>query len=380
MWRKAEKLQFLATNDVPWRTIEPDNAYTWLVPGHAVEFGESVPIEGLFDLYTAGLKTNRDQVAYDWDVAKLSYRIQTFIAAYNAEVHRHKAQRDADWPSLVNWSRDLKQDALRGRIAQFEESKIRLSLYRPFAKRWLFFDRILNEEVYQWPKIGGRVICASGVGAEKPFAAFAADSVTDLNFFGGGSVPKWFPLSHLKDEALIQFRQRYTDDSITKEAIFHYIYALLHHTEYRERYSANLKRELPRIPFAPDFHSFAVAGKELARLHVGYESLEPWPLDRIETKGVPYSERVTKMKLAQDKQSLWVNASLTLAAIPPETFDYRLGSRSALDWIIDQYQIKGQSDPNREDDPGYIIRLIGQVVRVSIETQRIVKSLPAFRN
>jgi predicted helicase len=161
------------------------------------------------------------------------------------------------------------------------------------------------------------------------------------------------------DAAVAQFRQRYSDDAIIKENIFHYIYALLHHPEYRERYAANLKRELPRIPFAPVFHAFAAAGKELARLHVGYESLDPWPLERIETKGVPYSERVTKMKLSPDKQSLWVNESLTLAGIPPETFDYRIGSRSALDWIIDQYQVKGESDPNPEDDAGYIVRLIG---------------------
>jgi predicted helicase len=180
--------------------------------------------------------------------------------------------------------------------------------------------------------------------------------------------------------AQTQFRHHYTDDTITKESIFHYIYALLHHPEYRERYAANLKRELPRIPFAPDFHAFATAGKELARLHIEYESLDPWPLTRIENKDVPYSERVAKMKLSPDKQSLWLNESLTLAGIPPETFEYRLGSRSALDWIVDQYQIKGDSDPNREDDPAYIVRLIGQVVRVSIETQRIVQSLPAFRH
>jgi predicted helicase len=193
--------------------------------------------------------------------------------------------------------------------------------------------------------------------------------IADLHLVGAGASTQCFPISHLKDSALTQFHQRYSDDAITKEDIFHYIYALLHHPEYRERYAANLKRELPRIPFAPDFHAFAAAGKELARLHVSYESLDPWPLERIETKGVPYSERVTKMKLSAGKQSLWVNESLTLAGIPPETFEYRLGSRSALDWIIDQYQVKGESDPNREADPSYIVRLIGQIVRVSIGTQ-----------
>lgn len=203
-----------------------------------------------------------------------------------------------------------------------------------------------------------------------------SDQICDLLPQGGSQC---FPLSHLKDSAVTQFRQHYTNEAITKENIFHYIYALLQHPENRERYAANLKRELPRIPFAADFRAFAVIGKELARLHVDYESLDPWPLERIEIKGVPYTERLTKMKLSAEKQALQVNECLTLANIPPETFDYRLGSRSALDWIIDQYQVKGESNPNREDDHGYIVRLIGIVVRVSIETQRLVQSLPGFR-
>jgi predicted helicase len=148
-----------------------------------------------------------------------------------------------------------------------------------------------------------------------------------------------------------------------------------HHLAHTRVSYAEIRPILP--PRFPLVHE--TAGKELARLHVEYESLDLWPLERIETKDVPWSEQVVKMKLSPDKRSLWANESLTLAGIPPETFDYRLGSRSALDWIIDQYQIKGESDPNREDDPGYIIRLVGQVVRVSIETQRIVQALPAFR-
>jgi predicted helicase len=168
------------------------------------------------------------------------------------------------------------------------------------------------------------------------------------------------------------------EDTLTQEDIFHYVYALLHHPGYRERYAANLKRELPRIPFAPDFAAFAVAGKELARLHVEYESLAPWPLQEDETKGVAYSQRVEKMKLSADKLSLQVNESLALRGIPAEVYEYRLGSRSALEWVIDQYQVKGASDPNREDDPGYIVRLIGQVVRVSVDTVKIVQSLPSY--
>ena len=123
----------------------------------------------------------------------------------------------------------------------------------------------------------------------------------------------------------------------------------------------------------------ATAGKELSRLHVEYESLDPWPLEAVESKNVPYSERVTKMKLSADKGSLRVNESLTLHGFLPEAFEYRVGLRSSLEWVIDQYQVKGESDPNREDDPGYIVRLVGQVVNVSLATVQIVKSLPSYR-
>jgi predicted helicase len=165
-------------------------------------------------------------------------------------------------------------------------------------------------------------------------------------------------------------------------------------------YADTLKRELPRIPFAPaspsprtrgegrgegssGFWAFAKAGEKLAKLHPDYEKLKPWDLDFIETPGVPLSYRVEdKMRLSKDKLRLTVNPSLTLAGIPPEVFEYRLGNRSALEWVVDQYQVSTDkrsgitSDPNREDDPEYIVRLVGQVIRVSLETVKIVQALP----
>jgi predicted helicase len=186
---------------------------------------------------------------------------------------------------------------------------------------------------------------------------------------------------------------------IGKWDIFYYVYGLLHHPEYRARYADNLKRELPRIPFAPDFWAFSVAGRKLAELHLKYEELEPYKLKFVETPKTRLSWRVEKMKLVgenpkskienrkEKKQSgealhVRVNETLMLSGIPAEVQEYRLGNRSALDWVIDQYQIKTDKrsgithDPNREDDPEYIVRLIGQVVRVSLETVKIVKGLP----
>lgn len=189
---------------------------------------------------------------------------------------------------------------------------------------------------------------------------------------------------NITDWALEQFRKHYKDKKIDKWAIFYYVYGLLHHPGYRERFADNLKRELPRIPFAPDFREFAEAGKKLAKLHLDYEQLKPWDLDFVETEDVPLSYRVDdKMRLSKDKIIVTVNESLTLAGIPPEVFEYRLGNRSALEWVIDQYQVHTDkrsdttSDPNRADDEQYIVRLVGQVVRVSVETVKIIRGLPA---
>lgn len=187
---------------------------------------------------------------------------------------------------------------------------------------------------------------------------------------------------NLTDWALGRFREHYGEPSIDKWAVFHYVYGILHHPAYRERFADNLRLELPRIPFADDFAAVADAGRSLADLHVGYEQVEPWPLDWICAEGTPLSYRVEKMRLSADRTTLVVNDTLSLAGIPPETFDYRLGNRSALEWVVDQYQVKTDkrsgivSDPNRDDDPEAIVRLVERVVRVSVETVRIVAGLP----
>jgi len=220
------------------------------------------------------------------------------------------------------------------------------------------------------------------------------DTLLDLHLVGAGCGTQCFPLyvyddggtnrrENITDWALKQFRDHYANQEITKEMLFHYVYGVLHLPSYRERYADNLKREFPRIPFMAEFRPLAEAGKQLADLHVYYEQLEPWPLEWVHARDRPLSFYVEKMKPSKEMTYLKVNESLALANIPRETFDYRLGNRSALEWVIDQYQISEdtrtgiRSDPNRPDDEEYIVRLVGQVVRVSIETVRIVSKLSA---
>jgi predicted helicase len=223
-----------------------------------------------------------------------------------------------------------------------------------------------------------------------------SSALPNLQVTGGfGSPSQCFPFytydedgtnrrENITDWALEKFRAQYGDGAITKWDIFHYVYAVLHHPLYRERYAANLKRELPRLPFAPDFHAFRCAGARLAEIHVNYEQVAEYPLERLEQKGVALDWRVQRMKLSKDKQSLVYNEFLTLGGIPLEVYEYRLGNRSALEWVVDQYQVTTDkrsgitNDPNRANDPEYIVRLVGQVVAVSLETVKIVGALPAL--
>ena len=170
---------------------------------------------------------------------------------------------------------------------------------------------------------------------------------------------------------------------VTKWDIFYYVYGLLHCQDYRDKYAANLRRELPRIPFPAnrdDFRNISDAGKKLAQLHVRYEEQPEYELD--EPVGKPLDWYVTnKMRLSKDKTEIIYNESLTLSAIPPEVFNYRLGNRSALEWIIDRYQVTTdkrsgiKNDPNRKDDLQYIVKLIGKIITVSLETMKIVAGL-----
>ncbi|MBZ0279565.1 MAG: N-6 DNA methylase [Anaerolineae bacterium] len=474
-WRADQKLAFLTEKSadplqtVAWGELIPDARNTWLVPENADEFAAFIPIgskatkaakgqdaEAIFKTYGRGVATSRDEVAYDFSRDQLIREIQAQIEDYNAEVDRYKrAGKPKDVDNFVKydrvkWSEGLKANLTRGNYAEYNERKVRLSLYRPFTKQHLFFDTLFNERRYQFPHIfptaeteqENLIICLSGLG-HTVFSCLMSMHIVELKYANqGDGGTQCFPFytydedgtnrrENITDWALKQFQQRYpvgaqhvaplppssqqspapvppsplpdTPREITKWDIFYYVYALLHHPAYRAKFADNLKRELPRIPFAPDFWSFAEAGKKLAELHLNYETLEPYPLEYHWIPGKPVSYRVEKMRplniqAAPSSSSprpegegsgvrvsyktfaaLQFNDALTLEGIPAAAFDYRLGNRSALDWVIDQYQAKDNSDPNLyNDDEHYIVKLVGRVVRVSVETAHIVANLPPF--
>jgi predicted helicase len=453
-WRKGRKYQFLEEKadigGVKWAKLDPDDKGNWLTNDNDGEFDAFLPIGSkeakagtavptVFRTYSLGVSTNRDAVVYDFDARRLAERVERFVQDYNAELHRWQMRgRPPDVDHFVSyekvkWSRDLKLKLEREVEIRFSPERICDAIYRPFSKLKLYAENpAVDREgtVHFFPNTRSlrenRVICLSDVGLRSPFSCLMTSLPSDLHLCASTDGFQCFPCftypekgeerrDNITPKALTLFQVFY-DDDITREDIFHYVYALLHHPAYRTRYAQNLKRDLPRIPFVgvaaggksagffplaavekmqggakPDhnprasaklFHAFATAGKQLADPHLTYESAKEFPLARQENNEAKLDWRVETMKLSKDKTSLFYNDFLTLNGIPPETYDYRLGNRSGLEWVIDQYRVtrdeKGNiaSDPNRLDDEQYIVRLIGQVITVSLETLKVVKSLP----
>ena len=429
IWRKEDKYRYLDSKqhcrNIEWKPITPDRRYTWLTEGLHAEFETFIPIgtqeakaeksEGMdviFHRFSNGISTARDAWVYDFNRNTLTENMNQLIGTYNAEVDRWKRRenQDANVDDFVvyddvkiKWSSGLKQKLESGQILEFTGAKIRQALYRPFTKSNLYFDRMINDRVLVFPSIfptpetemENRVIIVSDHGFRADFSTLMADLIPDLHTLAASDSFQCFPFytydedgtnrrENITDWALAQFRAHYQDEAITKWDIFHYVYALLHHPNYRERYQANLKRDLPHLPYTPDFWDFAKAGKRLGEIHIGYEEVPEHQLTFIENREVPINWRVEKMKLSKDKTQLVYNDFLTLEGIPEKAFGYRLGNRSALEWVIDQYRVKTDkrsgivNDPNREDDPRYIVKLIGKVITVSLETVEIVEGLTNF--
>lgn len=406
--------------NVNWDRIQPDARHTWLTEGLREEFETFLPMGSkqakaakgevsgaIFHQFSSGVKTNRDAWAINFNANTLRTNVQRMMDIYNTQALKWRQQTAQNIDDFVvydnekiSWSSGLKQKLISGYIAEFSQEKIRQTLYRPFTKSRLYFDRFMVERVYVFPSIfptseteaENQVICVN-VSREKPFTCLITNCIAEHIMTGGfGSAGQYFPFyiydedgtnrrENITDWILAQFREHYRDDKITKWDIFHYIYALLHHPIYRERYQVNLKRDLPHISLALAFWEFVEMGKRLAHIHVHYEDQPQYPLDMIETPDMPLDWRVEQMKFSKDKTQIKYNDFLTLAGIPAEAFQYRLGNRSALEWVVDQYRVKPDkksgivNDPNRADAERYIVDLIGKVVGVSLETVRIVEKL-----
>ena len=412
----------------------------------------------VFENYSCGVQTNRDAWVYNASFQNLNQTIQSMINFYNSEVNRFiessKSLTKNKTPNLdeflnhdetkIKWSSSLKPRVERHFIARFEPKKLAHSLYRPFGKQWVYFDTTFNHRPYQMPRIfpdaaaDNRVICVTGLGTPKAFSIIITNVLPDIQLQANGQC---FPLKlyeknssqnessksddmhddlfekeqpsesvttneeytikdGITDAGLTHFQSAYPTETINKEDVFYYIYGLLHSEDYKKRYAENLSKELPRIPCvkkASDFWAFSQAGRDLAELHINYESVEPYPVNYAggELFMGDFSDadyRVEQMKFGKknketDKSTVIYNHKITMTHIPLEAYEYVVNGKPALEWVMERQAVTTHkesgivNDANHwaietMHDAAYPLKLFQHVITVSLETMIIVKNLP----
>ena len=424
---KLAYLRVSGVDEVPFESITPDAKHSWLNQSNS-DFEKLMPLanretklakrvedeRAVFGLYSMGAVTNRDEWVYDFDSDSVSDKVYYFCRTYSNEMRRFNIERPvasalSGWVNRsIKWTSELESHLVRGDTLSFSEDNVTRVLYRPFVTKYSYFAPILTHRRYQLPdvfpeaRIGeNRVIsfCVSG----KAFYVLAADRLVDLHFTGDTQclplyryTPDGERVSNITDWGIERindhyrkvwgenFEERLGKDSISAEDIFAYTYAVLHDPEYRHDYRFDLLREFPRLPLYDFFEDWLDWGRELLDLHLGFESAEPFPLKR---RDVPLRhDGPPKPILRADKQKglIFLDEQTTLAGVPEDAWRYVLGSRSALEWVLDQYKEKKPRDPTiREkfntyrfaDHKERVIDLLKRVCTASDKTMEIVDSM-----
>ena len=435
-----------------WIKIFPDQFNDWLNQrdpnfDQYISMGDKKNKQSItiFENYSGGIKTNRDAWCYNFSRKKLQYNMLSMIDFYNQQVNLYQSKFekliekpdankivDLD-PSRISWNySDLKSRVPKGIKFKYCENSIYKTLYRPYSKSFGYINKDLNDAIYQMPKIFpvynsiNTVIYLSGSGARKDFSCIISNLMTDLELIEKGQC---FPLylyekvdqtsgeifnenckiidgyqrrDAITDDALAHFQEQYQGENISKEDIFYYIYGLLHSEEYREKYTDNLSKQLPRIPRvknSADFWAFSQAGRDLADLHLNYESIPMYDgvlfkgglkiVNDTLTGGVGEDFYVEKMKFAKkdDKSKVVYNKHFTIENIPLEAYEYVVNGKPALEWVMERQGVKTDkasgivNDANdwaieTMNNPRYPMELFLRVITVSLETMKIVNQLP----
>lgn len=455
--QKLEKIsEFVSikgiTDNNAWTVITPDKHNDWLNQRDG-SFDEQLSMGDksssnptLFLNYSLGVATNRDAWCYQYSKTKIIKNLESMIEFYNSEVSRLYSIKQSEKVQIVNlinndktkisWTDSLKNNLEKGLIHKFEKNRLVKSLYRPYTKQWLYFDKYLNQRRYQMPnifpaesiEINNYVICITGIGSTKEFSAVITDSIPDLQLQANGQCfplylfeevqtkkdndlfgnlvnePKCSRREAISDEGLAHFHKAYPSEKITKEDIFYYVYGLLHSEEYKARYSDNLAKELPKIPCVrkvEDFWTFSKAGRALAELHINYETVATFPVEYEEGKLAiqmlnDEDYRVKEMKFAKgkdgekhDKAKVIYNSKITMTGIPLEAYEYVVNGKPALEWVMERQSVTTHKDSGIVNDANdwsietmgnakYPLELFQRVITVSLETMKIVNALPAL--
>ena len=375
---------------------QSDSGFVELLPigNRETKFANSTDEEqAVFGLFSNGAKTNRDEWVYDFNVQNVRAKALFFSDEYNGFLDTG----DESYNPIIKWSRDLRNEFLRGRRIVFSDANRVRALYRPFIIKQHFADFTMNDVLTRnhYVMFGddlqrpNKVICFRGLGTNKRFDVLATDRLMEHQVLMNMQclplyrhTPDGERVSNITDWGLRQFRKQYGDKGISVEDVFAYIYAMLHDPAYRQRYEVDLRREFPRVYFQDDFLWWAQQGQVLLDLHLGFEAAEPWPLERVDKDEVTLKRAI----LHADKELgvITLDDQTTLAGVPSEAWEYRLGSRSALEWVLDQYKERKPRDPTiRErfntyrfaDHKEHVVDLLGRVCAVSAFTTTIVNEL-----
>lgn len=413
--------------------IEPDQEGNWINQGRG-DFDSFLAMASkdgsepsLFAIYSGGMKTNRDTWCYSSSRRHLSENISRSISFFNSLDTEYTPESDE---RHFKWCGKTLEDLRKGRKYAFDEKKIRLANYRPFNHQWLYMDSRLNWSKYLTDRYfpdqqtENRVICLSAPGFRGNFSVLMSNALPSMHF-GDMAGAQCFPLhvfdprssdgdaerldfgsmtDGITDAGLKHFQAAHPSLALTKDDVFHYVYGLLHSEEYRDRFADNLSKQLPRVPIVKDsahFRAFVDAGRVLSQLHCDFEAAELFPLvfSRGDTSLVPAADpdrffRVERMKFAGkrpnvDKSTIVYNGNITVTGIPLEAYDYVVSGKPAIEWVMERQCIKmdeGTGITNDANlyaietigDPAYPLKLLQRVITVSIETMKVVRSLPAL--
>lgn len=424
------KFSSISNKDMQWEFLHPNEHGDWINQRNDV-FSTFIGIADkkekisrtFFNINSNGVVTSRDAWAYNYSKIELKNNIKSTISFYEKQRKNYSSSPikdidkyiDAD-TRKISWSRGLKQSLKASKTISFNHNNIRTSLYRPFVKQNLYLSRQLNEVVYQQPNIlpnnntENLMIFVTGIGASKEFSVLMSNAIVNLDtleksqalplYYYEQNTPKQAGLFESTDDYIQRdgisdyiiklAKDQYIDGRIEKEDIFYYVYGLLHSPDYRREFTNDLKKMLPRLPLVDrleDFWAFSQAGRKLAKLHVNYEDADPY--EDVKVSGTQHNNyHVEKMTFIKKgvRSTIIYNDQITIENIPEKAYDYVVNGKSAIEWILERYQVKTDkasgivNDPNEwakeVGSPRYILDLLLSVINVSVQTVDIVNSLP----
>ena len=414
---KVEYVKDTLIEELKFSEIVPDIKFNWLhqsnsdfadlkaLANRETKYAKAVGEENaLFRLYSLGIVTARDEWSFDTDARRLAEKANFFCYTYESERRRFALESPdtssiRDWVDrTIKWTGELENHLIKGDPLTFNSDKIISTLFRPFVSKYCYYAPIFTHRRYQQPQIQpeGRANQNKIIGFcvnRKSFYVLASSKLVDYHLVGDTQCLPLYRytsegdrISNITEWGLHQVRGHYSDNDITAEDIFAYTYAALHDPKYREAYTIDLLQEFPRLFLHDDFQEWAHLGQELLDLHIGYESTDPWKLDRVEQQTPPGKPR---LRADKERGTITLDNQTTLTGIPDSAWEYRLGSRSALEWVLDQYKERTPRDPTiRErfntyrfaDHKEHVIDLLKRVCTVSVETVRITNQLAELSN